>query len=204
MQRAIDRHIEIIPEIDIPAHSHAAIKSMEVRYERLKNISLYEARRYRLREPTDTSVYLSPQLFTDNVINPCLRSSLDFVKKVLKEIQIMQPSLKILHLGGDEIPNGAWVNSTACRKFAENILHFQDLTFVKEIFLQNISSFMERHDLNLGAWEENLLDSSNNALDRNKFSNTEVYAYTWSNGRPLRTPYQFANNRYKVSKSASY
>ena len=31
LQYAADRHIEVIPEIDLPGHSHAAIKAMEVR-----------------------------------------------------------------------------------------------------------------------------------------------------------------------------
>ena len=32
---ANDRHIEVIPEIDMPGHSHAAVRAMKVRYVRL-------------------------------------------------------------------------------------------------------------------------------------------------------------------------
>ncbi len=34
LRRAADRHIEVIPEIDLPGHSHAAIKAMEFRRKR--------------------------------------------------------------------------------------------------------------------------------------------------------------------------
>jgi len=35
LRRAAAQHVEIIPEFDMPSHSHAAIKSMERRYQRL-------------------------------------------------------------------------------------------------------------------------------------------------------------------------
>ena len=34
LRRAAARHVEVIPEFDMPSHSHAAIKSMEQRYHR--------------------------------------------------------------------------------------------------------------------------------------------------------------------------
>jgi len=37
LRRAAARHVEIVPEFDMPSHSHAAIKSMERRYHRLNN-----------------------------------------------------------------------------------------------------------------------------------------------------------------------
>ena len=37
LRRAAARHVEVIPEFDMPSHSHAAIRSMERRYRRLNN-----------------------------------------------------------------------------------------------------------------------------------------------------------------------
>ena len=37
LRRAAARHVEVIPEFDMPSHSHAAVRSMERRYQRLKN-----------------------------------------------------------------------------------------------------------------------------------------------------------------------
>lgn len=46
LRYATARHIEVIPEIDMPAHSHAAIKAMEARYRRLLALNVTEASRY--------------------------------------------------------------------------------------------------------------------------------------------------------------
>ncbi|WP_430637063.1 family 20 glycosylhydrolase [Sphingomonas hankookensis] len=50
------RGIEVIPSFDMPGHSRAAIRSMEVRYDRLiASGRKAEAKRYRLVEPDDTT-----------------------------------------------------------------------------------------------------------------------------------------------------
>ncbi|MDX1640260.1 MAG: family 20 glycosylhydrolase, partial [Balneolaceae bacterium] len=65
---ADERHIEVIPEIDVPGHALAAIKGMEVRYNRLLEFGQEgEAGMYRLTDPEDESEYMSVQSFDDNV-----------------------------------------------------------------------------------------------------------------------------------------
>ncbi len=50
------RQIEVIPEIDMPAHARAAVVSMEARYDRLHKAGKEkEANEFRLVDPTDTS-----------------------------------------------------------------------------------------------------------------------------------------------------
>lgn len=105
------RHIEVIPEIDMPAHARAAVISMEARYQRLMKAGKpQEAEEYRLRDPQDTSNTTSVQLYDRaSYLNPCLSSSLRFVDKVIGEIQAMhseagQP-LMTWHFGGDEAKN---------------------------------------------------------------------------------------------------
>jgi hexosaminidase len=105
------RHIEVIPEIDMPAHARAAVIAMEARYQRLMNAGKpQEAEEYRLRDPLDTSNTTSVQLYDrTSYLNPCLSSSLRFVDKVIGELQAMhreagQP-LMTWHFGGDEAKN---------------------------------------------------------------------------------------------------
>ncbi|QHM70277.1 beta-N-acetylhexosaminidase [Mixta intestinalis] len=105
------RHIEVIPEIDMPAHARAAVISMEARYQRLMKAGETEkAEEYRLRDPLDTSETTSVQLYDrTSYLNPCLASSQRFVDKVIGEIQAMhkeagQP-LSTWHFGGDEAKN---------------------------------------------------------------------------------------------------
>jgi len=79
--------IEVIPEFDMPGHSHAAIKSMEARYERLKmEGNEKEGLKYLLSDLSDQSVYMSGQFFRDSAINPCLESSYRFVDWIITAV----------------------------------------------------------------------------------------------------------------------
>jgi len=108
---AAARSIQVIPEIDMPAHARAAVISMEARYQRLSKAGQKaQAEEFRLIDPTDTSNTTSVQLYDrTSYLNPCLLSSLKFADKVISEIQAMhkeagQP-LKTWHFGGDEAKN---------------------------------------------------------------------------------------------------
>lgn len=105
------RHIQVIPEIDMPAHARAAVIAMEARYQRLmKEGESEQASAYRLIDPTDDSNTTSVQLYDrTSYLNPCIEGSQRFVDKVIGEIQAMhqeagQP-LGIWHFGGDEAKN---------------------------------------------------------------------------------------------------
>ena len=105
------RFIEVIPEIDMPAHARAAIMSMEVRYQRLMNSGQeQQANEYRLVDPTDTSNTTTVQFYNrQSYLNPCLDSSKKFVNKVISEIAKMHAEAKqpisTWHFGGDEAKN---------------------------------------------------------------------------------------------------
>ncbi|MCZ4295970.1 beta-N-acetylhexosaminidase [Vibrio sinaloensis] len=105
------RNIEVIPEIDMPAHARAAVVSMEARYDRLMaegNEAL--ANEYRLMDPQDTSNVTTVQFYNkQSFINPCMESSTRFVDKVISEVAAMHAEagapLTTWHFGGDEAKN---------------------------------------------------------------------------------------------------
>lgn len=111
LQYAKARHIEVIPEIDMPAHARAAVVSMEARYQRLMQEGKeVEANEYRLLDPQDTSNVTTVQFYDRlSFINPCLDSSTRFVDKVISEIAAMHQQagmpLTTWHFGGDEAKN---------------------------------------------------------------------------------------------------
>lgn len=87
---ARSHHIEVIPEFNMPGHSHAAIKSMEARYSRLMaRRDEVAATRYLLSDLADQSVYMSGQFYRDTAINPCIESSYQFVDHVVREVKNM-------------------------------------------------------------------------------------------------------------------
>ncbi|ANS84129.1 Beta-N-acetylhexosaminidase [Vibrio scophthalmi] len=105
------RNIEVIPEIDMPAHARSAVVSMEARYDRLMAAGQTEqANEYRLMDPQDSSNVTTVQFYDKHsFINPCLDSSTRFVDKVISEVAAMHTEagapLTTWHFGGDEAKN---------------------------------------------------------------------------------------------------
>ncbi len=105
------RNIEVIPEIDMPGHSRAAVVSMEARYNNLmKAGNKKAAEQYRLLDPSDTSQVTTVQFYDKKgFMNVCLPSSKDFAKKVIAEVNAMYTEagvqLSTWHYGGDEAKN---------------------------------------------------------------------------------------------------
>jgi hexosaminidase len=119
LRYAAERHIEVIPEFDFPAHARAAVQAMERRYERLAGSDPTEAGRYRLLDPDDTSDHRSVQYYTDNLANPCIESTYSFLTKVVSEVRAMYDRagvpLSMVNLGGDEPPGpNRWQGSPLC------------------------------------------------------------------------------------------
>lgn len=111
LRYAAERFVEVIPEIDMPAHSRAAVVSMEARYRRLLAAGRErEANAYRLLDAQDTSNLLTVQFYDRRSdLNPCMPGALNFASKVIREIASMhadaQAPLRIWHFGGDEAKN---------------------------------------------------------------------------------------------------
>ncbi|MGF1719796.1 carbohydate-binding domain-containing protein [Vibrio kyushuensis] len=105
------RNVEVIPELDMPAHARAAVVSMEARYERFMSEGDIEAaNEYRLMDPEDTSNVTTVQFYDKkSFINPCLESSTRFVDKIITEVAAMHEEvgtpLTTWHFGGDEAKN---------------------------------------------------------------------------------------------------
>ena len=92
LRYAAARHIEVIPELEMPGHARAAIKAMEARFrERTQAGDAEGARRYLLSDPEDRSEYTSAQLYHDNVMNPALESTYAFIERVVADLVAIAP-----------------------------------------------------------------------------------------------------------------
>jgi hexosaminidase len=148
------RHIQVIPELDVPGHSRSAVQAMELRYRKTKNP------RYRLIDPDDHSSYRSAQAYTDNAVNPCIDSTYDFFKTVLLDLHDMHKDIQPLTfymLGGDEVARGAWERSPVCEKFkaANKLNGYYDL---KKYFFKRLITELKMEGMNVGLWEDAVLD----------------------------------------------
>jgi len=77
LRYAWQRHVTVIPEVDVPGHSSAAIASMRGRGGR-ENVTLLD--------PSDTFEYMSVNGYRNNVMNMCLKSPLSFIEHVIASL----------------------------------------------------------------------------------------------------------------------
>ena len=207
LQYAARRHIEVIPEIDLPGHARAAVVAMRARYNRLMAAGQPDAAsQYLLSDPHDSSAYLSVQNYTDNSANVCLESTYAFVDKMLYELQQLYRqagvSLRIFHMGGDEVAAGSWLGSPACQQlFAQSDNGIAGVADLKPYFVSRVASLTARRGLALAGWEDGLMYDKENTFNRSQFANNRVIANAWDNiwewGVADRA-YRLANNGYQV------
>ncbi|MBT7372182.1 MAG: family 20 glycosylhydrolase [Gammaproteobacteria bacterium] len=104
---AATHHVEIVVEFNLPAHANALIRAMA------------GSGRFRVVDPLDESVHRSAQGYTNNVVNVCMPDTYVLSAKILTAIHDCYKTaavpFKHVHLGGDEVPEGAWLHSPACR-----------------------------------------------------------------------------------------
>lgn len=154
------RHVQIIPEIECPGHSRAAVKSMEARYYKYKDSDPQKAMEYLLTDFADSSDYEagSAQGYRDNVMNIALPSTQRFLKHVLKEVAAMHREagvpLPVIHLGGDEVAPGSWKKSPACHaKMRE--LGFTTTEELSSWFYSNLIKMMDDSlGVKFAGWQE--------------------------------------------------
>ncbi|AQT60867.1 family 20 glycosylhydrolase [Cellvibrio sp. PSBB023] len=181
------RHIEVVPEIDMPGHARAAVKSMEARYHKLlKAGKKAEAEQYLLSDPLDKSQYMTVQNYTDNSINVCLSSTYAFVDKVIYELQQMYrkagTKLVTFHMGGDEVGAGSWTASPACNAlFAKGEQGVAGPADLKPYFVSKVSAITSLRGLDIAGWEDGLMYDPNNTFNRSQFANKHVLANAWDN-----------------------
>ena len=150
LRTAYDLGIDIVPEIESPGHARAAIRAMEVRAAN-GDISL------RLIDDNDTSVYTSAQSLHDNVMNPALESTYKFLTVVYDDIIDMYKEAGVpltgIHIGGDEVPRGAWLGSQAVADFMkENSI--EDEKALHAYFVKRLAHILKDRNVPVYGWQE--------------------------------------------------
>ena len=203
LRYAQKHYIRIIPEIDIPGHSRAAIKAMNVRYNKYIKSDKTKAEEYLLTDFADSSKYLSAQNFTDNVMNAAMPSTYLFIGKIVDEIAKMYSDagveLKAFHIGGDEVPRGVWEGSDICRNFVKE----KGMTGVHELkdyFLEQVLPMLLKRHIQPVGWEEIAMTPDEDKVNE-RFKDSNILSYCW-NTMPERgrdeVPYLLANGGYPI------
>ena len=105
---AAQHHVSIVLELNLPGHANAMIRAMAA------------SGRYQVLDPEDQSIHRSAQGYTHNVMNVCLPGTYALAADILEAIagyyQQAEVPVRALHLGGDEVPAGAWLDSPIVRQ----------------------------------------------------------------------------------------
>ena len=196
---AWDSGIRVIPEFDTPGHSRAAVKSMEVRAARTGDTT------YLLSEPEDTSEYESVQDYTDNVINVALPSTYAFIGKVFDGLIAMYEEagvpLEAIHIGGDEVPEGAWTGSPACRALMEANGR-TDTAWLTDYYINRVLDLAEERGIKIAGWQDICQGVEPATFERLKKDLAFTNFWTVSHGRD-ELAYQFANEGIPVVISSA-
>jgi len=130
------RSIEILPEIDMPGHAKAAIVS----YPEL------------LTDPQDKSKYRSVQKIQNNTVNPALESTYIFLDNIIAELTTLFP-FGYIHMGGDEVPSGAWKKSPAVRSLMQQ-KKLKNREEVQNYFFTRLDNILAKHQRTMIYWQE--------------------------------------------------
>ncbi|WP_395262207.1 family 20 glycosylhydrolase [Halalkalibaculum sp. DA3122] len=211
LEYAAERHIKVIPEIETPGHARAAIKAMDARYRRLMaEGKADEARKFLLRDLDDTSEYRSVQGWDDNVIDVGLPSTYRFLAKVIDELQAMYEQagapLDRIHMGGDEVPSGAWEQSPAAQQLIAEHPDLQSTGDLWGYFFRRVNDMLQERGLSLYGWEEigmkdALWGGETHSVADEAFAEEDVQVDVWNNvigSGDEDLAYRLANAGYKV------
>jgi len=210
LRYANERHIEVIPEIDVPGHARAALIGMKARYDRLiEEGKTDEADRYRIHEPEDESEYMSVQRWKDNVINVCQESTYRFLGVVFDEIIDMHRDagvpLSSIHIGADEVPRGVWVDSPKCKVLIDETPELDSIDQLQVWFFGRMEEMLAERDLAMSGWEEiALVGYYGGRKELNPDFAGRSIPYVWSNIWGAGTEgyaYKLANAGYEIVMS---
>jgi len=128
------RHINIIPEIEMPGHAQAAIAAYPELGCTGKPIAV----------ATKWGVF-------EDVYCPKEETFL-FLEDVLTEVMELFPS-KYIHIGGDECPKTQWKESDFCQDFMKE-KNIKDEHELQSYFIQRMEKFINSKDRQIIGWDE--------------------------------------------------
>lgn len=136
---AKERYITVIPEIEMPGHSMAAIAAypeLAGDYRDDYKADLHVANTWGVME-----LILCPTPYT-----------FDFYKNVLDEVMTLFPS-HYIHIGGDEAPKTAWENSAFCQQLIKE-KGLKDEEGLQSYFIHTIEKYLNAHGRDIIGWDE--------------------------------------------------
>ena len=132
---AADRYITIIPEIEMPGHSAAAIAAYP-------ELSCDPSKLYKVLE------YWGG---TTDVLCPS-ETTFKMLDDILSEVMDLFPG-KYIHIGGDECPKDAWKASGFCQQLIKDS-SLRDENGLQSYFIRRMERFINANGHSMVGWDE--------------------------------------------------
>lgn len=154
---AAKNHITVIPEIELPGHSSAAIAAYPFLSCFPKENSIVpkgmisEGSKKAQRNGKPKIVQESWGVY-DDVYCAGKEETFEVLENILSEVIELFPS-KYIHIGGDECPKGNWKRCSLCQKRKKE--HgLKDEHELQSYFIQRIEKFVNSKGKNIIGWDE--------------------------------------------------
>jgi hexosaminidase len=148
VQYALDRNITIVPEIDIPGHSMAAIAAYP-------ELSCTKDAGTKVNPGSPFSEWYKDGTFKmlkNNTLNPSDEKVYEFLDKVFTEVAALFPN-PYIHAGGDECYKGFWTADPGCQALMKKM----NMTKPEELqsyFMKRVETILKSKGKKLIGWDE--------------------------------------------------
>lgn len=153
------RHIEVIPEFDMPGHFVAALVAYP---------------EFSCNPSAGRKVWTSGGISSD-VLNVADPAAVQFVKDIWLELLDIFPG-QYVHIGGDECPTSAWEGNALCQaKYKE--LGLTSYRQLQSHFIKEMADFFKEHGRRTCVWNEAITAGG---ADTKLMQEAGVYVWAWS------------------------
>lgn len=148
IQYAQDRFVTIIPEIDVPGHSLAAVASYP-------ELTCTTDSTYQVNAGERFMIWPGNGKFygiLDNTLCPANEKVYEFLDKVFTEIAAIFP-YEYIHMGGDECYKGYWEKSEAVKQLMQKE-GLKDMHEVQSYFVKRVQKIINSKGKKMMGWDE--------------------------------------------------
>ena len=148
VQYALDRHVQVLPEIDVPGHSMAALAAYP-------ELSVTKDVNTKVNPGSKFSTWFGNgkfEMHIDNTLNPTDEKVYQFLDKVFTEMATLFP-FEYIHMGGDECYKGFWERDAGVQAFMKK-MKIENGEGLQSYFVGRVSKIVTDKRKKLMGWDE--------------------------------------------------
>src|SRR5690606_11119438 len=147
VQYAAERNITIVPEVDVPGHSMAALAAYP-------ELSTRKEPKF-VNPGTAFAEWYGDgkfKMLVENTLNPADEKVYDFLEKVFSEVASLFPG-PFIHVGGDEAYHGFWEEDPSCQALMKKH-KLKDGHELQSYFMKRVAKIIQKQGKKMIGWDE--------------------------------------------------